>query len=238
MTCRALCSTRAQVRNFYVGKDFKGDPPLHIKIAAGLTTGAVGIMIASPTDLVKVWVGAGVDGGRGAGGSCGEAHRGGAALAVVVVVHRKQVRMQSEGKLPPGVPKKYPSATAAYGIIVRCERASARPATASVLHVVRLTAGPCALGVRVRRREEGVAGLWKGVGPNIMRNALINAAELASYDQVWGRGGVQGGTRCASKPGLADCGGDGRHVECGVRPPASCRSRSRCWPRAFSRTTW
>jgi solute carrier family 25 (mitochondrial uncoupling protein), member 8/9 len=33
-------------------------------------------------------------------------------------------------------------------------------------------------------REEGVAGLWKGVGPNVMRNALINAAELASYDQV------------------------------------------------------
>lgn len=43
-----------QVRNFYVGKDFKGDPPLHSKIAAGLTTGALGIMVASPTDLVKV----------------------------------------------------------------------------------------------------------------------------------------------------------------------------------------
>lgn len=26
--------------------------------------------------------------------------------------------------------------------------------------------------------------LWKGVSPNIARNALINAAELASYDQV------------------------------------------------------
>lgn len=33
-------------------------------------------------------------------------------------------------------------------------------------------------------REEGFLGLWKGVGPNIGRNALINAAELASYDQV------------------------------------------------------
>lgn len=33
-------------------------------------------------------------------------------------------------------------------------------------------------------RQEGVAGLWTGVGPNIGRNALINAAELASYDQV------------------------------------------------------
>ena len=30
------------------------DVPLHLKIAAGLTTGAIGIMIANPTDLVKV----------------------------------------------------------------------------------------------------------------------------------------------------------------------------------------
>jgi len=29
-----------------------------------------------------------------------------------------------------------------------------------------------------------VRSLWKGVSPNIARNALINAAELASYDQV------------------------------------------------------
>ena len=33
-----------------------------------------------------------------------------------------------------------------------------------------------------RCREEGVAGLWTGVGPNIARNAIINAVELASYD--------------------------------------------------------
>lgn len=39
---------------------------------------------------------------------------------------------------------------------------------------------PCAF----RRREEGLKGMWKGVGPNIARNAIINAAELASYDQV------------------------------------------------------
>ncbi|GLI61595.1 hypothetical protein VaNZ11_004013 [Volvox africanus] len=102
------------VRNVYVGKDFKGDPPLHLKIAAGLTTGALGISVASPTDLVKV-------------------------------------RMQAEGKLPAGTPKKYSSAFAAYGIIAR---------------------------------EEGVLGLWKGLGPNIARNAIINAAELASYDQI------------------------------------------------------
>ena len=38
-------------------------------------------------------------------------------------------------------------------------------------------------------REEGLAGLWKGLGPNVARNAIINAAELASYDQVGGAGG-------------------------------------------------
>ena len=31
--------------------------------------------------------------------------------------------------------------------------------------------------------EGGVSNLWRGVGPNIMRNSVINAAELASYDQ-------------------------------------------------------
>ncbi|CAD7703682.1 unnamed protein product [Ostreobium quekettii] len=92
----------------------QGDAPLHLKIAAGLTTGAGAITIASPTDLVKV-------------------------------------RMQAEGKLPEGVPKKYPSAFKAYGIIAR---------------------------------TEGVAALWTGLGPNVARNAIINAAELASYDQV------------------------------------------------------
>jgi hypothetical protein len=53
------------------------------------------------------------------------------------------------------MPRRYPSAFAAYGIIAR---------------------------------SEGMAGLWTGVGPNIGRNALINAAELASYDQASGKG--------------------------------------------------
>lgn len=91
-----------------------GGDSLGVKIVSGLLSGAMGIAVASPTDLVKV-------------------------------------RMQSEGRLPPGVPKKYPSALGAYGIIVK---------------------------------EEGLAALWTGLGPNIARNAIINAAELASYDQI------------------------------------------------------
>nr|CAD1817688.1 unnamed protein product [Ananas comosus var. bracteatus] len=84
-----------RVKSFYVGENFVGDVPLSKKILAGLTTGALAITIANPTDLVKV-------------------------------------RLQAEGKLPPG----------------------------------------------------GGGALWTGLGPNIARNAIINAAELASYDQV------------------------------------------------------
>lgn len=102
------------VKTLYVGKDFVGDVPLSKKILAGLTTGALGIMIANPTDLVKV-------------------------------------RLQAEGKLPPGVPRRYSGALNAYSTIVK---------------------------------QEGFAALWTGVGPNVARNAIINAAELASYDQV------------------------------------------------------
>ena len=45
---------KQKVRNFYCGKDFKGDPPLSRKILAGLTTGAIGISIASPFDVIKI----------------------------------------------------------------------------------------------------------------------------------------------------------------------------------------
>lgn len=30
---------------------------------------------------------------------------------------------------------------------------------------------------------DGIAGLWIGIIPNILRNSVINAAEIASYDQ-------------------------------------------------------
>lgn len=32
--------------------------------------------------------------------------------------------------------------------------------------------------------QEGIGALWTGLGPNIARNAIINATELASYDQL------------------------------------------------------
>ena len=42
------------VKSLIVGKDHVGDISLGAKILAGLTTGALGIAVASPTDLVKV----------------------------------------------------------------------------------------------------------------------------------------------------------------------------------------
>ena len=135
------------IRNAMVGKDHQGDVSLGIKIAAGLTTGAIGISVASPTDLVKV------------GAAVGLASRPVQPLAVPccgqallpILCHGLQVRMQASGRLPDGHPRKYASSMAAYRSIVS---------------------------------TEGVAALWTGLGPNIARNAIINAAELASYDQI------------------------------------------------------
>ncbi|KAL1330917.1 hypothetical protein AAHE18_12G144300 [Arachis hypogaea] len=62
-----------------------------------------------------------------------------------------KVRLQAEGKLPPGVPRRYSGSLNAYSTIVK---------------------------------QEGIAALWTSLGPNIARNAIINAAELASNDQT------------------------------------------------------
>ncbi|GAB2286336.1 Mitochondrial uncoupling protein 2 [Dionaea muscipula] len=94
---------------FFVGGLITGDVPLFQKILAALITGAIAILVANPTDLVKV-------------------------------------RLQAEGKLP-----RYSGAIDAYMTIVR---------------------------------QEGLLALWTGVGANIARNAIVNAAELASYDHV------------------------------------------------------
>ena len=99
-------------------------------------------------DPVKAALG----GGDGFGVKVGAGLATGAlAICVASPTDLVKVRMQAEGKLPPGAPRRYPSAFGAYRTIVR---------------------------------TDGVRGLWAGLGPNIGRNAIINAAELASYDQV------------------------------------------------------
>ncbi|KAL0287608.1 UNVERIFIED_CONTAM: Mitochondrial uncoupling protein 2 [Sesamum calycinum] len=73
------------------------------------------------------------------------------AIAVANPTDLVKVRLQAEGKLPVGAPRRYGGALHAYYAIVS---------------------------------QEGVAALWTGLGPNIARNAIVNAAELASYDHV------------------------------------------------------
>jgi len=31
-------------------------------------------------------------------------------------------------------------------------------------------------------KADGLKGFWVGIGPNVMRNSIVNAAEIASYD--------------------------------------------------------
>jgi len=100
------------VKKFYHSGE--GDPSLGTKVLSGLTSGCIGISIASPTDLVKV-------------------------------------RLQAEGRLPPDVLRRYKGTADAFLQIYRAD---------------------------------GITGFWRGVGPNIIRNSLINAAELVTYDQT------------------------------------------------------
>ena len=99
------------VRTFIAGEGV--EPSLWQKILTGLLTGAFGICVANPTDVLKI-------------------------------------RLQADGLRPPGTPPRYRGIIHAYTNIVQ---------------------------------TEGVKGLWTGIGPNIARNAIINASELASYDQ-------------------------------------------------------
>ncbi|GLU11489.1 hypothetical protein SLE2022_282300 [Rubroshorea leprosula] len=76
---------------------------------------------------------------------------GALAIAVANPTDLVKVRLQAEGKLAAGIPRRYYGTLDAYYSIVR---------------------------------QEGLGALWTGLGPNIARNAIVNAAELASYDQV------------------------------------------------------
>ena len=72
------------IKNFFCGKDFKGEAPLYKMILAGLSSGAIGIIVANPTDVIKI-------------------------------------RLQAEGNLPPGVPKRYSGVMDAWVKIYRTE---------------------------------------------------------------------------------------------------------------------
>lgn len=105
------------IRNFYYEKlEGRGDvtkSSLITKVFAGLTTGAIAMCFAQPTDVIKI-------------------------------------RLQAQGRLPPGEKPLYSG-------MIDCARK----------------------GIA----KDGVVGLWRGLAPNVCRNSVINAAELATYDQ-------------------------------------------------------
>jgi len=105
------------IRNFYYEKLEGGDDvnqsSLITKVFAGLTTGALAMCVAQPTDVIKI-------------------------------------RLQAQGRLPPGEKPLYSG-------MADCARKSVA--------------------------KDGVIGLWRGLAPNVCRNSVINAAELATYDQ-------------------------------------------------------
>lgn len=101
------------VRTMIAGELKPGEnPTLTTKILAGLCTGAIGISIANPTDVVKV-------------------------------------RMQSQARSADPSQVKYKGCLDCYSKIYAAD---------------------------------GIRGFWVGIVPNILRNSVINAAEIASYD--------------------------------------------------------
>lgn len=116
--CAVRIGCYDSVKQFYTEKarehGYTG-PAVLTRIAAGITTGALAVTCAQPTDVVKV---------------------------------RMQAQVNIAGA---GGGMRYSGALDAYRTIARFE---------------------------------GVAGLWRGILPNISRNAIVNASELVAYDLI------------------------------------------------------
>lgn len=94
-------------------QDDNASSVMTVRILSGISTGAIGIFFAQPTDVVKV-------------------------------------RMQAQTRNS-NLPVKYKNSFQAYKLIYV---------------------------------TEGIKGLWKGLGPNIARNSVVNVAELVCYDSI------------------------------------------------------
>ena len=145
------------VRNFYTGKDHVGPPTVLQKIAAGLTTSAIGITVASPTDVVKV-------------------------------------RLQAEGRLPPGVPRRYAGALDAYRKIVQQEGVMGLwtgygPNLARNWYTAQAHSSRQCLQCTPRAQQQTRACVvWLRVvlllSAVLLCCSVVNATELVAYDQA------------------------------------------------------
>ena len=82
---------------------------------------------------------------------------GGVAISIAIPSDLVKVRLQAQGRQA----------------LAEAGKAPPKPKYPSAMAAYRMIA-----------KEEGIAGLWTGVVPNITRNSVINATELATYDQV------------------------------------------------------
>lgn len=104
---------------------------------------------------------------------------GALAISVANPTDLVKVRLQAEGKLAAGVPRRYSGALNAYSTIVKQVIYNFLHHVLFIIHYYLLFKKKNSFVF-----QEGVRALWTGLGPNVARNAIINAAELASYDQV------------------------------------------------------
>jgi len=112
-TIRIGCydSTKSFYHSLLVDGKATGSQTFLIRVCAGLTTGGMAVLVAQPTDVVKV-------------------------------------RMQAQGHTG----------------------------------VLRYTG--CVHAYKTIATEEGARGLWRGVLPNVARNAIVNVAEIVCYDAI------------------------------------------------------
>lgn len=127
-------------------------PDLGRQILAGMSSGAIGMTIANPTDVVKVRLQSAIT-------------RGAVKQPMPVTEVAGQAAEAATSSFAQPKYTVYRGAMHAYATIIK---------------------------------EEGVLGLWRGLGPNIIRNAIVCAAELVAYDELKkiGRGFLPDGLTC------------------------------------------
>lgn len=175
------------IRDFYaraLGEE-GGKTSVATKIAAGITAGTLGVLVR--------------------GGSAGELRATAQAPALCAPTPLAapaaapcfppqvgnptdvlKVRMQAQGRLPPGAPPKYPSTLGAYRLIVRQEGLSAlwTGTTPNIGARCKLWLSVAGQQHKLPSQTTETALLQPAALQPAARNAVVNAAELATYDQV------------------------------------------------------
>jgi solute carrier family 25 uncoupling protein 8/9 len=117
-----------------------------------------------------------------------------------------KVRLQADGKANT-VKRSYSGALNAYATIIRQVTLTIMGSKFRLLFLC------LSWSLNLSCFQEGIGALWTGLGPNVARNAIINAAELASYDQF----------KQVPVDSLLSCGG--RYISLSLFIPLFCSCR-------------